>query len=68
MRAQVVPCSCSAYPWPHRPGGGLCRWPEKPERTFVPNPFQVRRITRKQYNRALARIQRAARKLAGLQR
>lgn len=21
-------CRCSAYSWPHRPGGGLCRWPE----------------------------------------
>lgn len=20
--------SGTAYPWPHRPGGGLCRWPE----------------------------------------
>ncbi|MGH7179425.1 MAG: hypothetical protein ACREJC_18760, partial [Tepidisphaeraceae bacterium] len=23
-------CRCTAYPWPHRPGGGLCRWPEAP--------------------------------------
>lgn len=22
---------CSAYQWSHRPGGGLCRWPEEPE-------------------------------------
>lgn len=26
-------CACAAYAWPHRPGGGLCRWPELPVRT-----------------------------------
>ncbi len=24
-------CTCAAYQWPHRPGGGLCRWPDPPE-------------------------------------
>jgi len=24
-------CGCVAYAWPHRPGGGLCRWPEEPD-------------------------------------
>ncbi|MBA2451523.1 MAG: hypothetical protein H0V51_26195 [Chloroflexi bacterium] len=24
------PCRCEAYRWPHRPGGGLCRWPAPP--------------------------------------
>lgn len=24
-------CRCMAYQWPHRPGGGLCRWPEDPK-------------------------------------
>ena len=24
------PCTCPAYAWPHRPGGGLCRWPAPP--------------------------------------
>ena len=23
-------CRCRAYAWPHRPGGGLCRWPDEP--------------------------------------
>lgn len=23
-------CRCDAYAWPHRPGSGLCRWPEVP--------------------------------------
>jgi len=26
-----LPCTCAAYHWPHRPGGGLCRWPDAPE-------------------------------------
>ena len=26
----VVPCRCVAYAWPHRPGGGLCCWPDAP--------------------------------------
>lgn len=29
-RARYVPCRCSTYPWPHRPGGGRCRWPDPP--------------------------------------
>jgi hypothetical protein len=24
------PCRCEAYKWPHRPGGGVCRWPDPP--------------------------------------
>lgn len=28
QRAAYPPCSCIAYAWPHRPGGGLCAWPE----------------------------------------
>lgn len=31
-RAKVQPCTCPAYQWPHRPGGGLCRWPDPPQR------------------------------------
>ncbi len=23
-------CNCEAYDWPHRPAGGLCRWPDPP--------------------------------------
>jgi hypothetical protein len=25
--ARYPPCECSAYNWPHRPGGGRCEWP-----------------------------------------
>lgn len=24
-------CRCFAYAWPHRPGSGLCQWPDMPE-------------------------------------
>lgn len=24
------PCKCAAYAWPHRPGSGLCSWPDPP--------------------------------------
>lgn len=27
-------CTCAAYPWPHRPGGGLCRYPDPPHQTW----------------------------------
>ena len=30
-RTNYPPCTCVAYAWPHRPGGGLCRWPDPPE-------------------------------------
>ena len=29
-RTRFTPCTCLAYAWPHRPGGGLCRWPDPP--------------------------------------
>ncbi len=29
-QTMYAPCRCQAYDWPHRPGGGLCRWPEPP--------------------------------------
>ena len=25
----AVPCRCVAYAWPHRPGSGLCEWPNE---------------------------------------
>jgi hypothetical protein len=24
-------CSCAAYDFPHRPGGGWCQWPDPPQ-------------------------------------
>lgn len=30
-------CECIAYQWPHRPGGGLCCWPDPPRfRSLIP--------------------------------
>ena len=29
-RGRPIPCTCEAYAWPHKPGGGLCRWPDPP--------------------------------------
>lgn len=30
-KSSYPPCRCRAYQWPHRPGGGLCEWPDVPE-------------------------------------
>lgn len=27
-------CACEAYPWPHRPGGGFCKWPDPPTERY----------------------------------
>jgi hypothetical protein len=39
--AHYPPCRCAAYAWPHRPGGGLCRWPNAPVKT-CPTPASTR--------------------------
>jgi hypothetical protein len=31
-------CNCVAYPFPHRPGGGLCMWPDQPTHRLVMEP------------------------------
>jgi hypothetical protein len=31
QHARYPACTCPAYNWPHRPGGGLCQWPDAPE-------------------------------------
>lgn len=31
-------CRCSAYPWPHRPGGGFCCYPDPPLEHWQPKP------------------------------
>ena len=30
-KTKYEPCKCIAYNWPHRPGGGICNWPDEPE-------------------------------------
>ena len=49
-------CQCKAYPWPHRPGGGLCRWPDPPQEVWQAKP---RRPYRKRYAGLLRQIARA---------
>jgi hypothetical protein len=29
-RSRAPNCTCRAYNWPHRPGGGYCRFPDEP--------------------------------------
>ena len=41
-RARYTPCTCAAYRFPHRPGAGLCRWPEAPV-TTCPTPAGTHR-------------------------
>lgn len=31
-------CTCPAYQFPHRPKGGLCRWPDPPLQTWQGQP------------------------------
>lgn len=31
----IPKCTCEAYNFPHRPGGGLCRWPDPPIRKLT---------------------------------
>jgi hypothetical protein len=35
-------CKCTAYPWPHRPGGGLCHWPDPPAASWQGEPGKNR--------------------------
>jgi len=34
-RRTIPLCECEAYNFPHRPGGGLCRWPKTPKRKLT---------------------------------
>jgi len=51
-------CQCQAYPWPHRPGGGLCRWPEPPTQRYE-RPAWTHRPYRRRYAGILRQIARA---------
>lgn len=50
-------CRCEAYPWPHRPRGGLCRYPDPPLERYQRKPGG--RPYRKRYAGILRRIARA---------
>ena len=34
-KTRYTPCRCAAYNWPHRPGSGLCRWPDEPAQRWT---------------------------------
>jgi hypothetical protein len=50
-------CRCAAYQWPHRPGGGLCRYPDPPLERYQRKPGG--RPYRKRYAGLLRQIARA---------
>lgn len=37
-------CRCAAYPWPHRPKGGLCRCPDPPLETWKGRAGKVKPV------------------------
>jgi hypothetical protein len=39
-----VTCRCQAYGFPHRPGAGLCRWPDPPQFRRVAGPGRRYRV------------------------
>jgi hypothetical protein len=51
-------CRCEAYPWPHRPGGGLCRWPDPPVEKWQPKREAKSRPYRERYAGILRQIAR----------
>jgi hypothetical protein len=51
-------CQCAAYPWPHRPGGGLCRWPDPPVECYQRRDW-THRPYRKRYAGLLRQLARA---------
>jgi hypothetical protein len=50
-------CRCAAYPWPHRPAGGLCRCPDPPLATWQGTPGKNRaaELRYRRYRRWLCR-------------
>ncbi|MEI8195465.1 MAG: hypothetical protein WCI73_06115 [Phycisphaerae bacterium] len=51
-------CRCGAYPWPHRPAGGFCRYPGSPVERWQPKPSG--RPYRKRYTGLRRQIARAS--------
>src|SRR6516164_4286955 len=52
-------CRCEAYPWPHRPGGGFCRWPDPPVERWQSKPDWRYRPYRERYAGLRRQIARA---------
>jgi hypothetical protein len=50
-------CRCRAYNWPHRAGGGLCRWPDEPlQRLNTPQGARKKREKIKEMVRKAAGV------------
>ena len=41
MKNNRPPCACKAYPYPHRPGGGKCQWPDLTDETNKPDELEI---------------------------
>jgi hypothetical protein len=52
-------CQCEAYPWPHRPGGGLCRSPNPPLERWQAKHDRKHRPYRRRYAGIRRQIARA---------
>ncbi len=50
-RARYPAYTCPAYQWPHRPGAGLCRWPDPPTRCCPTLPGTHRTTFRLRWRR-----------------
>jgi hypothetical protein len=37
-KTAYIPCTCEAYPYPHRPASGHCEWPDAPRFRQVQEP------------------------------
>lgn len=37
-KTHATPCHCVAFPFPHRPGSSLCRWPDEPQYRLMMRP------------------------------
>jgi hypothetical protein len=53
-------CRCEAYPWPHRPTGGLCRWPDPPVEKYA------RKGTRRPYRTRYSGLARQLARASGM--
>jgi hypothetical protein len=53
-------CRCEAYPWPHRPKGGNCRYPDPPAAIWTPKYEWKYRPYKSRYQGIAKQIARAS--------
>jgi hypothetical protein len=58
-KTHAPPCTCVAWPFPHRPGAAPCRWPDPPFHRVLMPPSNTRKTrayrAEKRMNRTLTR-------------